>query len=658
QAGGSGRVPFDSCRENSVNRFASGVITLLVAELQRPSLRLVILRCLAVVTSHGGPTERRSVANKAGKAIVNLAAETDSNEPVFAWCITVLSHSSLADLFSASASHSVKKKGKGLDIDAAKLLDVMVRASKHRDEHIAGHAFHTVAILTETKAELVLKSQDAIQTLVGHLRSPDVIDRVNALRGFFLLFANNPPEPVTLDPQRLVHSASLAFKQNMHYKNEMEARGIETGVLFSILMSLRQSQSAFMKNVKDRDMLSLGKELYRLLMMSEWGIADGKWGDEHGRDVDIGLPYTSWFEALPHCIKALRNVNPQSEEATVLEIKYNIKHRRFSTAHEIAKNWIDTVNVKNTYCYYALSIQPENDSDGLMYAKKVTTAPLSFQYGSAHIIAKWQGLRTNPGGYLLHGLLHNAMDIALYLAMDVLGDPSKTNWDSKKQLEYGMALFQSMFADSQKYLDLAPPDDRLYRAVVAKHMCLFVAIKGPTHVSPDLKELKPFVSRLAVVDSISTDIWGPVVQTTARATWDIIKAKYTTAAAQFDPIFKQRANHGVHTHNDEHEQAVTPDGLESLVEDLCQKLDQPLLDTDEANWRTHLLSPRYDESSLILYTCSECGNPSAQTKKCGRCGGARYCDEKCQKAAWKQHRTVCKAGPLVVAQPRKEEGKD
>ncbi|KAG8959009.1 hypothetical protein FRC03_008553 [Tulasnella sp. 419] len=514
----------------------------------------------------------------------------------------------------------------------------MTRASKHRDGHIGEHAFFTVATLTSTKTELFTKNQDAIQTLVGYLRSPNIIDRANALRGFFLLFAKNPPEPVNPDPQRLMQTASRAFEQNVHYQNEMEARGIETGVLFSILMSIKQSQDAFTKNLRDRNMLSLGKELYRLLMMSEWGIADGRWGDAQGKEVDIGLPYTSWFEALPHCIKALRNVNPQSEEATTLEIKYNIKHRRFKTAHEIAKNWIDTVNVKSTYCYYALSIQPENYSDGLMYAKK--------------------GLRTNAGGYLLHGLLHHAMDNALRLAMDVLGDPSKTNYDLKKQLEYGMALFQSMFTDSQKYLDLAPPDDRLYRAVVAKHMCLFVAIKGPTHVSPNLKELKPFVDRLAVVDSISTDIWGPVLQTRERVTWDIIKAKYASAAAQFDPIFEQRAKHGGHPHEDVSEHVVTPDGLESLVEDLCQKLDQPLLDTDEANWRTHLLSPLYDQTSLVLYTCSECGNPSAQTKKCGRCGGARYCDEKCQKAAWKQHKTVCKAGPLVVAQPRKEEGKD
>lgn len=71
-------------------------------------------------------------------------------------------------------------------------------------------------------------------------------------------------------------------------------------------------------------------------MRSEWGIGDGGFAGEDGRPLDLGLPYVQWFESLPHCISALRARNPKSKEATMLEIKYNIKHRRWPKVHQVS----------------------------------------------------------------------------------------------------------------------------------------------------------------------------------------------------------------------------------------------------------------------------------------------------------------------------------
>lgn len=107
-------------------------------------------------------------------------------------------------------------------------------------------------------------------------------------------------------------------------------------------------------------------------MRSEWGVGDGQFRDERNQLIrDLGLPYTNWFEALPHCIAALRAEDPKSEPAAMLEIKYEIKHRRFAKAHQLAKAWL-TVNEKCSYCYYALTMDQKNDKEGLRWAKLVS----------------------------------------------------------------------------------------------------------------------------------------------------------------------------------------------------------------------------------------------------------------------------------------------
>ncbi|KAI9702118.1 MAG: hypothetical protein M1836_001462 [Candelina mexicana] len=50
-------------------------------------------------------------------------------------------------------------------------------------------------------------------------------------------------------------------------------------------------------------------------------------------------------------------------------------------------------------------------------------------------------------------------------------------------------------------------------------------------------------------------------------------------------------------------------------------------------------------SSMAAYAkerCDFCGASSMDTKLCGRCKGARYCNAECQKSHWKEHKKLCK----------------
>lgn len=58
----------------------------------------------------------------------------------------------------------------------------MVRAFKLPDEHVSGHAFQTVTMLTDHKADDFHGSPEALRCLVGHLRHPELATRIAAFR--------------------------------------------------------------------------------------------------------------------------------------------------------------------------------------------------------------------------------------------------------------------------------------------------------------------------------------------------------------------------------------------------------------------------------------------------------------------------------------------
>lgn len=604
-----------------------GVIRLLTDALQYSNLHAVILRALSIMTAHSGPKERISVADKAADDIIRIASNAQSDDPVFTYCVTVLCHASFGRY---NLNNTPSQRQRAQAGDAKPLLELMVRASKLSDSHVAGHAFSSLTMLTLDKHQDILDSPEALRCLVGHLRHPELTTRIEAFRALLTMRRDCPVETVMVDPQRVM-TAQKRLKDDDQYNKAFFDTGPYNMLLTTFMTCMLDYQKAMMQNAQDHDMLSLGKKLYALLMRSEWGVGDGQFRDERNQLIrDLGLPYTNWFEALPHCIAALRAEDPKSEPAAMLEIKYEIKHRRFAKAHQLAKAWL-TVNEKCSYCYYALSMDQKNDKEGLRWAKL--------------------GLRTRPNGYIQLGLLFNCLDYAGRLGVDMLDDHKAYHEDPEKHMKTAIAYLHTALKDARTYVDLAPVDDRILRQVIWRYLSLFVAFKGSTLVDADLRKVQSFVDRLKLVERVSSVIWSPIVGTTAKLTWDLISATYTAAAKEWDPIFDERSQQEPASASERQGRAAeqeAPDGLEDLVENLVLSPDHQV-NPDEDSWRTHAFSLHLDEDMLEMITCSYCGNPSAQVRKCGRCGGVRYCDQTCQKADWKAHKPYCKAGEVVKA---------
>jgi hypothetical protein len=104
-------------------------------------------------------------------------------------------------------------------------------------------------------------------------------------------------------------------------------------------------------------------------------------------------PFTSFVETLPMAAKALRERDPESLDATCLDvslsprrcdetveadrpfqIKYLMIRRRWTEAHPIAEKALEKYP-ECTYLCYCLSIANVSETDGLRWAKKVRTGP-------------------------------------------------------------------------------------------------------------------------------------------------------------------------------------------------------------------------------------------------------------------------------------------
>ncbi len=206
-------------------------------------------------------------------------------------------------------------------------------------------------------------------------------------------------------------------------------------------------------------------------------------------------------------------------------------------------------------------------------------------------------------------------------------DSSAMSQNPERSMTTAIAYLQSALNDGERYIELAPIDDRILRAVLVKYLVLFIAIKGPAKVDTDLDILRPYVKKLQFTERISEICWSNVVMTQWKSTWELVRTHYSNAAAEWDPILNRP---GKATRLGKASERDAPDGLEDLVEALSLGPGRHELNTNEESWHQHAMPLHLDEKMLLMYepgrghtfcahsihqfrvTCTYCGSPSAQ----------------------------------------------
>jgi len=306
--------------------------------------------------------------------------------------------------------------------------------------------------------------------LVAGLRSIDAAFRCLCLGGLIRLHRMEAEHDQRLhDPRKMVACIERGFPPDL--SEILMDYGPDRCDTVNILKTSAENQRAMMTVAQDHDIYALALKLAPLIIRTEYSIAEGVFQSENPRTgkfetMDLGLPFTMWTDALPHCAEAIRTRGKPNEIdlADIIEIKYLIIKSRISDAVTLAKKAIKrSPNV--AYFYYAITLTADA-ADGLRSAKK--------------------GLKCkNITPFVRFQMLWRATEHAGDMGICRLQESSVGD----KKWEEGVAFLTSALEDSKIYVEQAPPDSKHMKNVLYWYILLNLAIRGP-EMSEDLQGLR------------------------------------------------------------------------------------------------------------------------------------------------------------------------
>ncbi|KAL8293142.1 hypothetical protein RQP46_000836 [Phenoliferia psychrophenolica] len=547
------------------------------------------LETLSRMSGHAGPQEQETIAKVAAKPLVDLALKMDREDERYPILLAVIAHGAFI--------------GNDLTgIPSKTMIGLLVDASSHPDRHTHIHAVSGIFSLCHRYPKYFRTTPKLLHFFLGHLRHPDPRTRLEILWGLYSLTRDIAEfEPVLQDPKRMPEGMKQLSKDPEIAK----------------MMSDYGTADTFAKVVRE------------CMRLSEFAIAEGMFRIEDGRHPLTGEPtfknvparlqgdFLLFTEALPFAVKALRTLNPNSLDAILIECKYLMVTKRWSEAHPIAKKALK-LYPDESYLYYVLTIANPDNIEGLRWAKR--------------------GLRTNATGYIQRGLLMLSFEHSHHIAGVCAGDGEEDDFKAyssyEKKFDTGLAHIVSAMGDAKTFIDISPPDARHLRMMILRYLIFAPIVLGNT-LSPDLRELKPYYDKLAVVDKICVLLYDQTRNTQQRLVWNLMKSDYEKAAMEWDAHFSKFGEAS------ETLELPTPSpdkGLERLMASMkCSGGDA----LPPAHYRI--------EDITKLLRCSSCLSPSAQPLKCSGCGRARYCDLRCQTTDWKLHKVVCQKKKKAAA---------
>ncbi|KAF8582529.1 hypothetical protein K439DRAFT_142344 [Ramaria rubella] len=596
--------------------FNKGFLSQILPLLDMPQYRVSALQCLVMITHHGGREARHALAALTPK-LVKFAEDDISNPLITEPCIVVAAHSVTSVLCPDTDKPDPKLLNSIGPLDSLlKLIDTLFHhpATTHQT---LSHALGLLSAAPMHGRDAFLAHPSSISFLVSCLRSKDVQTRVVALSGLLRLqHSVCESEAPKLDHHKLL--ANLEKRKPSSLEDTLVRYGPERAEITAYLTTSLDYQKAMMKCAQDHDMYSLGMKIFELIGRTEYSVADGMFQDQDGKIIsDLGLPFVRWLDALPHCVKAIRDrgIPAQRDAANIVELKYLILKTRIKEAYPLALEAIRSSPNVGFY-YYVLTMGSETHADGLRWAKKGM---------------KCTGPSMTP--YVRFGLLFNALESAGLLGLVTL----EQSHEGEKAWVEGYTFLKCALEDSKTYIAQAPPDSRHMSSAIMWCTLLSIALRGPD-LSLDLREIQSLFDKQKVADEMKAFIHSaPIAKTGFRLAREDILRYYASASVEWASVISRFENPPSETTS----QALIVS--RSPAEELAEWLNGTSLDDESEEPRKYCVQSNVDQDGLELWKCSHCGNPSAMLKKCTRCAKARYCDASCQRAHWSEHKKVCKS---------------
>ncbi|THH05479.1 hypothetical protein EW146_g9890 [Bondarzewia mesenterica] len=456
---------------------------------------------------------------------------------------------------------------------------------------------HTLEFLSSASQHCYKQYQanpSAINLLVACMRNIDIRTRAAGLSGILRLYILDSEKEITvMDPTKYIDAVKRRWPD--HLTDVLMDYGMMRTETFILLGTMRDFQKAMMQIVQDHDFYGLGLKLAEYILRTEFSVSQGAWQVQDPRTgkmtVDsMGLPFTMWVDALPHCAKALRARGSFGEldKADIIDLKFLITKARHADARAMASKCIERSS-RVGFFYYALTLGADLP-DGLRAAKKGLKCP-------------------DLTDYVRFGLLYRAAEHAMSLALAKLEDAML----SGKNLEEGFAFAMTALEDSKTFIQEAPPDTRNMKSLIYIHTLSLLLVKGH-ELNDDLKELKEAKAKLKLADDIADFLGRPVNKTQMRKTCTTVIDRMEQAWKEWSSIVPQFAHHVPR----ELSAAHAEDDLATWLDKIDIE-DPDILGGHQHDEDGHFTHPKVNLNTVELYRCSWCRNPSAVLRKCTGC---------------------------------------
>lgn len=433
------------------------------------STRHLALRALATVTHHGGVSVRMEIAKQAN-VLTKLIRDFPDDPMIAELGIITIAHSVTSVVEGGMTPASPKILG-ALDIvDILRNVIETVKKPYSRSRAIIEHGVSFVATATMHCTNAFKAYPAAIQFLIAGMRSQDWVCRCTCLGGIIRLhYLEAEGDQRQLDPNQFLSALYRGIPS--HLGEILMNYGPTRCEIYMTLNCGKDFQNAMMVCAQDRNLYSLGLKLAALILKTEFSIADGMFEIEDPVTKqrsfdDMGLPFKTYAESLPHCARAIRQKNKAGEldQADILDIKYLVMKHRLEDAISLAKKSLER-NPQQAYFYYAITLSMDN-VQGLRAAKqgmkcKMVTPFLRFQ--------------------MMQRAVEHAGDMGIKILQDI-------PYEENKKWEEGIAFLMSALEDARTYIEQAPPDNRHMKNVSYWFILLSVLIKD--NLSSDLRELQ------------------------------------------------------------------------------------------------------------------------------------------------------------------------
>ncbi|CEL61518.1 glutamate synthase subunit alpha [Rhizoctonia solani AG-1 IB] len=532
-----------------------------------PECRIPALQSIVTIAHHASQPVLTDIAHRTTRTLLLLLRSDAESSRVHELCTIILTHAAAASL------DTLRSDG----IDYNTLIQALSRVV-HRPTATHSMQTHYLGFLRATSSRLHFNiSADplSVQFIIAHFPSTNFATRGDALLALNDLYASGAEqERSSWDPNAYYRAALEA--QTELSDDILERMEVHMGgqlMACDIYVNTRATddfQAAMATVLEDKDMYTLAKKLYPLILSTESSIPQGAFRDRHGDLIpleDLGLPFSSFIDALPLAADAIRMRGIPGERlaADVIEVKHALLTRQNAVVRQICSERIET-DSHVAFFYYAM-VLAASSSGGDPSAKRMPTA-------ERLKLAKRGLLCEGASNYIRLGLHKIASECAYKLGIDRLKTasgpamgkvkPSNDNADDsdedeelspRRTMKYyteAVVYLTSALEDARSYTRGAPLDYRLHKSVLLMETILTIVLEGRP-----IRELESLLSQQEIVDHLYTTLYSEIPRTHSRLVINSIIPNWESAQQEWDALlrkFDRRAPvESEHTHNHPHD---------------------------------------------------------------------------------------------------------